>query len=176
MDLGILPIKVGQKFGGLGDGGPLQSFDDSTSPNFTYAHYLSGLTVFYKYDYPWCQFIYRSAYDNQSVVLSRIRGNYGSSIDSTHTYHLDADERVDEATVIFTNHVFGDPDKEHFKTVIIKALQFRTTKGRFIPPDFPPFDGDIRSERFPGYTLGYVIGSSALAIDRLQFVWYRTKK
>ena len=165
-------VKAGQRFGGSGG----QDFDDSLLVNFTHTHYLSGLIIFSEHEYPWYQFIYRSASDNQSLIVSLTHGNYGGSINSTHTYHLDDDERVDEVTVGFSNYLFGDPNNNHFSTVLIKGLQFRTTKGRTIPPDFPLLNSDIRSERFPGYILGYAAGSSALAIDQLQFVWYRTKK
>ena len=97
-------------------------------------------------------------------------------MNSTHTYHFDDDERVEEVIVISSNQDFVNGNKIPFTTVIVKGFQFITTKGRTIPADISHINGDGRSERFPRYVLGYVTGKSGLAVDQLQFMWYRKKK
>jgi hypothetical protein len=34
-------------------------------------------------------------------------------------------------------------------------------------------EGETFTERFDGYTLGYVTGQSGLLIDQVQFFWYK---
>ena len=170
--LGSSLIKFGQRFGGSGGA----SFDDSVLVNFTYAHYLSGLIISNVDDIQACQFIYRSPYDNQSLILSPVHGNHGNPMESTYIYHFDDNERVDEVTVVSCNQTYGTPGGSSFTIPIVKRFRFKTTKGRLIPADIPPIDSDIRSESFSKHDLGYVTGKSGQSIDQLQFVWYRTKK
>lgn len=170
--LDISLIKAGQLFGGNGGA----NFDDSLLLNFTPNHYLSGLIISNTNRTHVCQFIYRSPYTNQSRILSPVHGNLGRPMKSTHVYHFDDDERVEEVTILSSNQTYTTSKKTSFTTVIVKGFQFITTKGRIIPADIPLIDDDIRSERFPGYILGYVTGKEGLAIDQLQFMWYRAKK
>ena len=169
LDLSL--VKVGQPFGeSVG-----QDFDDSLLANFTYTHYLSGLIISNIDEYPSCQFIYRSPCDDGSLIFSPIHGNYERPMNLTLKYVLDVDERIEEVMMISSKHIVHDPNRDHLNTVAIKKLQFKTSKDRFIPARNRLVYGDFQSERFPGYTLGYVTGKAALAIDQLQFVWYRTK-
>ncbi len=169
MILETLLIKTGRKFGG--DGG--SDFDDSSLPNFMYSHYLSGLRFSAMFGFHACQFIYKSSYDNQSPIESIIRGNGGNTIDWTHNYTLNADERIEQVRVESHNIVVG---RDRVMAKIIGGLQFITTENRTIPSDISLTGDQVESESFPGYTLGYVTGRSGQKIDQLQFFWYRTKQ
>ncbi len=169
MILETLLIKAGRKFGG--DGG--SDFDDSSSPNFTYSHYLSGLLFSGIFGFDGCQFIYKSSPDNQSRIQSSVHGNGGNTINSTHKYYLNADERIEEVRVKSYNVQFGS---DRVIAKIIRGLQFVTTKNRTIPPDILLTGDQVESESFRGYTLGYVTGKSGQSINQLQFFWYRTKQ
>ena len=165
-------IKAGQIFGG--DGG--EFFDDSLLPLFTYTHYLSGIILSKSGKFDACQFIYTSLRDNQSRIESIVHGINGRPIDSAYAYYLDKDERIEEVSVTSSNVTFVvvNVANSFYKTKVTKGLKFLTTKGRTIPSGALRAGGDMQSERFSGYTLGYATGRSGLVIDRLQFFWYRT--
>jgi hypothetical protein len=169
MILETLLIKTGRKFGG--DGG--SDFDDSSSQNFTYSHYLSGFLFSGIFGFDGCQFIYTSSYDKQSRIESSVRGNGENTMDWTHKYYLNADERIEEVRVKSYNAQFGS---DRVMAKIIGGLQFVTTKNRTIPPDISLTGDQVESESFPGYTLGYATGKSDQNINQLQFFWYRTKQ
>lgn len=95
---------------------------------------------------------------------------------STHTYHLDDDERVEEVKMVFSNKGYWINGKDNFTTLIVNGFQFKTTTSRIIPADIPLVGSDIKVERFPGHILGYVTGKTGVYIDQLQFMWYQTRK
>ena len=170
--LDISLIRAGHPFGGNGG----DNFDDSLLLNFTSTHYLSGFIISNTNQFDACQFIYRSPYENQSLILSPVHGSFGRPMHSTRIYHFDDDERVENVIVISSDQTYGSPGKTYYTTDIVKGFQFITTKGRTIPADISHINGAGRSERFPRYVLGYVTGKVGLSIDQLQFMWYRIKK
>jgi hypothetical protein len=195
MTLEPLLIISGRKFGG--DGG--DNFDDSSSPNFTSSHYVSGF-VFSDIDvFDACQFIYTSSHDNQSRIESSVRGYGGNKIKSTYKYYLTADERIElvqvksfneplddsndytynetlyESNDYTYNERLDDSNDYTYTQKLVRGLKFVTTKGQRIPPGPLLTGNDVQSENFTGYTLGYVTGRSGQKIDQLQFFWYRMK-
>ena len=164
-------IKSGRKFGGdQGD-----NFDDSLLPKFTSVHYLSGIRFSNLTRIQSCQFIYKSSEDKHSRIESSFHGGYGDKFDSPYKYDLDDDERIGEVSIKSSLVDFYNASHFPYTKRVVIGLQFLTTKGRSIPPDSYLVGDDVESERFSGYTLGYVTGNDSLKIDQLQFFWYRTK-
>ena len=113
---------------------------------------------------------------NQSGIESTVHGVNGARMDSILKYDLDNDEKIEKVSVKSADMTFLSSDYSRFTAKVVTGLQFITTKGRYIPPGILLEDGEIESESFPGYTLGYAIGKTGLVIDQLQFYWYRTAK
>jgi len=169
-----LPIKVGKKFGGI-DG---VDFVDSSIPNFTYYHYLSGITVSHDERnnyFESIQFLYKSIYDHQNNIKSEIHGNYRYKSHNTQTYILDNDERIYKVQGQITNMLHTEVDNSKYRRTWIRGIQFFTTKGRKIPSYKEEDDDETFFEQYNGYTLGYVSGRSYRNIDQLKFYWYRTE-
>ncbi len=170
MFLDITLIIGGQKFGD--DSG--RDSDDSLLKNFTTSHYLSGF-VFSDIDaFYACQFIYRTANDKESRIESSVYGEYGRKLNRTYEYHLNDDERIKEVQIQLVDKEFLRHDNSSLTIKIITGLKFITTKGQSFPPNIDLTGDGIQSESFPGYTLWYVTGKSALTVDQLQFFWYPT--
>jgi hypothetical protein len=55
---------------------------------------------------------------------------------------------------------------------MVRGLRFFTTNGR-ASPSLDHADGKLDTEQFDGYSLGYISGRDGLAIDQIQFHWYR---
>jgi hypothetical protein len=55
---------------------------------------------------------------------------------------------------------------------MIRGLRLFTTRGN-ASPSFDYGQSTVATEQFDGYTIGYVSGRSGLAIDQIQFHWYR---
>jgi hypothetical protein len=68
---------------------------------------------------------------------------------------------------------FIQENKQSINERIIIILRFFTTKGRSTP-EIDHERGEMFTEDFEGYTLGYVAGRSVRFVDQLQFYWYLT--
>jgi hypothetical protein len=104
---------------------------------------------------------------------SNIHGNHGQKIHSAVEYDLNQDERIYVVQVNTIMVQFTSDSNKSYTTEIIINLQFFTNKGRTIPPN-TSVEGNVYTERFNGYTLGYATGRAGLRIDQIQFFWYRT--
>jgi hypothetical protein len=60
-------------------------------------------------------------------------------------------------------------------TRFVSGIQFHTTAGR-ISQLYGSNKGDMYTESYEGFTLGYAKGRSGLLVDMLQFVWYNQGK
>ncbi|CAF5012293.1 unnamed protein product [Rotaria sp. Silwood1] len=168
---GTLLIKAGQKFGGTG--GSL--FDDSSTKNFTCSHYLSRIIIRNDNDddmpLDWIQFIYSSSYDQNSVIEGQTHGFRRTS--EVSQFLLEKDERIYKIRGKLSNVTLSSQDGTLFSTILVRGLQFFTSKGR-TSRSYDHLEGEVFTEEYDGYTLGYATGRSGLFIDQLQFYWYRT--
>jgi hypothetical protein len=57
----------------------------------------------------------------------------------------------------------------------VSGIQFHTTAGR-TSQLYGSNKGDMYTESYEGFTLGYAKGRSGLLVDMLQFVWYNQGK
>ncbi|CAF0969417.1 unnamed protein product [Rotaria sp. Silwood1] len=167
-----LLIKAGQKFGGTG--GSL--FDDSSTKNFTCSHYLSRIIIRNDNDddgmpLDWIQFIYSSSYDQNSVIEGQTHGFRRTS--EVSQFLLEKDERIYKIRGKLSNVTLSSQDGTLFSTILVRGLQFFTSKGR-ASRSYDHLEGKVFTEEYDGYTLGYATGRSGLFIDQLQFYWYRT--
>ncbi len=169
--LGTLLIKAGKKFGGEGGG----YFDDSSSSSFTCSHYLNGVVknidnngvIAY-------QFLYLSSHDNQSRIESIVHGNKPEKI-NVKPFLLNEGERINKVQIHVINHTFPMSDGSRFPTKIVNEVIFFTTKNRQTPSNFGHI-GEMFTESFDGYTLGYITEKAGTRIDQLQFFWYRNSQ
>jgi hypothetical protein len=167
-----LLIKAGLKFGGTGG----SYFYDSLTKNFTYYHYLSGLitSVSEKRNFLGSlQLLYSSSQNNHSLVESKIYGNDGWKPTNTERFILDKDEKIWKVQGKLIRRTLFMRDASRVLATLIGQIEFFTTKGR-VSSSHNQEDGEIFTEQYDGYTLGYVAGRSGLYIDQLQFFWYRT--
>jgi 5'(3')-deoxyribonucleotidase len=88
-------------------------------------------------------------------------------------FDLNQDERIHRVQVKTIAMKFIIDSNNSYTTEIIKDFKFFTNKGRSIPSDNFVV-GDVYTEQFDGYTLGYATGRTSQCIDQLQFFWYRT--
>jgi len=168
-------IKIGKIFGGI-DGIP---FLDSKISKFTFYHYVSGIIISHneKNNYlQSIQFLYKSIYDYQNNIKSKIHGNYGYKSHNTTTFILNNDEKIYKVQGQITNMLQIDGNHSRYQKTWIKRIRFFTTQDRTIP-SYKEEDDDDETfvEEFDGYTLGYVGGGSSQYIDGLKFYWYRTE-
>jgi hypothetical protein len=167
-----LLVKAGTKFGGTGG----SYFYDSLTKNFTYYHYLSGIitSISEKHDFLGSlQFLYSSYQDNQSFIESKVHGNDGWKPKNSQSFILEKGERICKVQGKLIHRTLTMRDTSQILVTLIGEIQFFTTKDR-VSPSYNQEDGNIFTEQFDGYTLGYVAGRSGLYIDQLQLFWYRT--
>ena len=168
----ILPMKIGQKFGGTNG----SYFSDSSIQDFSYQHYLSGITISYNKrsnHFQFIQFLYTSLSDQRNIIKSEIHGNSGSSHRYSQTFNLSDDERINKVQghIITTQETL--PDNSVYDRTWIRVMQFFTTKGRTFPEYIPKTNDKIFIDQHDGYVLGYVNGRSDQRIDQVQFHWYQ---
>jgi hypothetical protein len=124
------------------------------------------------------RFIYEEE-DNMSIGKVYHGGDSGLS-NLIHTYSLlnetfmmnNTWERIDQVTwyVGTTGWVTGDK----FVRFVL-GIQFRTNARR-TSPLYGSSEGDMYTESYEGFTLGYAMGKSGLLVDSLEFVWYNQGK
>ncbi len=159
-------LKSGSKFGGAGG----DVFDDSSTRDFTPLHYLCGMITGYKMPLEWCQFLYCALDNPENIVESELQGTREKA-DIIERFCLTGNERINKVQVVVDSMILYVNDIE--KSVpLIQGIRFFTTNGQS-SRSIDHLKGDLYTEQFNGYTVGYVTGSSGLFVDQLQFHWYR---
>lgn len=168
MSLGNPPIIAGEKFGDIQG----SAFDDSLMNSFTSFHYFRGIIMQTDDILHWIQCFYSSNSSSEDFLPGIIHG-IRDPTDLGEPFFLDEDEKIDKVQVkvrnvkLYNNHVVvGNPR-------LVVAVRFFTTKGRS-SPDISQVTGDNYTEKYSGYTLGYIAGRSGRYINQLQFYWYLT--
>jgi hypothetical protein len=120
------------------------------------------------------RFIYTE--DNMSVpkVYHGVNGE-PSKFSSTllnEIFLMSAVERIDKITwYVGTRSLRLSGNIPRF----VSGIQFHTTAGR-TSQLYGSNKGDMYTESYEGFTLGYAKGRSGLLVDMLQFVWYNQGK
>jgi hypothetical protein len=163
-----LPIKAGQKFGGTGS----TTFDDSSSSDFTYSHYLNGLLVRHDNEgFETYQFFYYSHHAKYPKIQSQFHGK--EDLPQRTEFDFEKDERIDRIEGQIVNKTFISENGTEIMKPVITGIKFITNKNH-ANPLFNDSSGINFNESFPGYTLGYVTGRASQYIEQIQFFWYRT--
>ena len=156
--------KTGVKFGAF-EG---YDFDDSLTPGFTSSHYLRGIISPREvYRLNWFQCYYSSSANPNHTITSEMHGIR----DDTDV--IDHNETINQVQIVTKYLILYKNDKPSFNTTLIRALRLCTTKGRS-SESIDHADGQLLTEQYEGYTVGYVAARSGRYIDQLQFYWYRT--
>lgn len=146
-------------------------FDDSSLPEFTPDHYLSGFITCNIHELIACQFIYQSSRDNHSRIVSPVHGRWSASKNLGKMYRIDAVERILCFHMTRNNESLTNTNGTPISRKILK-LQFITTKNTLIPPYDGPLSSDTQCEHGANHVLSYVTGIAASQrITDLEFVW-----
>jgi hypothetical protein len=159
-------IKLGTKIGGIG-GSP---FNDSSMISFTSSHYLRGMiTERNMLPLEWCQFVYSPSSDSENTLESKLRGTRRTT-DINERFILTRHERINKVQVVLDKEIIHVGNIPRL-IPLIRGIRLFTTKGQS-SRSIDHIEGEIFTEQFDGYTVGYVSGRSGLFIDQLQFHWY----
>lgn len=117
----------------------------------------------------WCQFSYSSPDNPGSILESALHGERRSN--DTDSFVLDENDRINKVQVLVDDETLyvGGITK---CVSLIRGIRFFTTNGKF-SRSIDHLPGELHTEKFDGYTVGYVSGRSGLRVDQLQFHWYR---
>lgn len=146
-------IKVGTKFGDITG----YDFDDSLIEKFTFSYYIRGiqfrptLTPLH-----WFQCFY-STFDNPDHMIKGDLHGIREDSDDIAEFFLEKDEKISKIQLKIDTIQLFDHGTPSLRTQLIMAMRFYTTKGR-ISPTIDHINGQIYSEEFDGYYLGYVSG------------------
>jgi hypothetical protein len=167
---GNLRIKIGEIFGNSSND---SAFDDSLIENFTTSHYLRGIILRMDSDcLGWIQCFYSSD-SHSDDILRGITHGIREQTDVGEQFWLDNDEKVFKVQIKVDYVQLFKDGRPSMKPRIIRNLRFFTTNKRSTPK-IDQFGGEMYTEEFEGYTLGYLTGTSSRYIDQLQFYWYQT--
>jgi hypothetical protein len=164
-------VKHGLPYGGS-DGG--RSFNDAKSLGLSPTSYCIGAKLFWQPDYLFAiQFIYQQ---NGSVASEIYGGDGGLYIhDSSllnETFMIHNEDRIDKVSLYVGRHTWLY--RNTFVQYVV-GIQFYTTAGQ-TSRLYGSYKGELHTESYEGYTLGYAQGRSGLLVDTLQFVWYKQGK
>lgn len=162
-------IKSGIKFGDTTG----FEFDDSLAEKFTYFHSIRGIRIRPdRSPLHWFQCFYSSSDNPENMIEGAIHGLKEDN-DSFEDFFLDKDEKITKIQIKVDYVQLYQNDILSFRPLLIMAMRFYTTKGR-TSRSIDYVDGQMYTEEFPGYTLGYISGKSGRYIDQIQFYWYKT--
>ena len=160
-------ILVGKKYGG--DGG--SPFDDSLIQNFSCSFYIRGMiSPKNSLAMDWIQFLYSSSNDPTTIIESTVIGTRGDS-EQDERFILHPDERVIKIHIKYASqslYVNGILQS----IPLVRGIRLFTSANR-VSRLIDDNQGEILTEQYDGYTLGYARGRRGLRIDQLQFLWYR---
>ncbi len=140
--------------------------------HFTSFDYIRGVIVQPDTILHWIQCFYSSNSSSKSFRLGPIHG-FREPQDRGELFFLDEEERISKVQVKLEYVQLYDDNVPAEKPKLVMAIQFFTTKGRS-SPDISQAAGEMYTEEYPGYTLGYIAGRSGRFIDIIQFYWYQT--
>jgi hypothetical protein len=161
-------IKIGKIFGNS----TITSFDDSLIENFTTSHRLREIIMRLDSDcLGWIQCFYSLDSHPEDILRGATYG-LREPTDVGEKFRLDKDERIFKVQIKIDYVQLFKDGAPSMKPQLIRNLRFFTTKGRSTP-EIDHFSGEMYTEEFEGYTLGYLTGRSDRYIDQLQFYWYQ---
>jgi hypothetical protein len=167
----IAVVRYGSPHGGS-NGEP---FDDAVDLKLEPMTSCIGVELFWSsYLLLAVRFIYKE--DNLSVpkVYHGVHGEptkFSSTL-LNEIFVMNAVERIDKiALYVGTRSLRGGGNLTRF----VSGIQFHTTAGR-TSQLYGSSKGDMYTESYKGFTLGYAKGRSGLLVDMLQFVWYNQGK
>ena len=119
----------------------------------------------------WLQFLYSSPHNPGREIESELLGTRREG-DIEERFLLEKNETLIRVQVkIPSIHlVVGGAPKW---VALVRGIPLFTTAGR-ASPAIQNEGGDMLTEEFDGYTLGYARGRMGLLVDQLQFSWDRT--
>jgi hypothetical protein len=153
-------------FGGPGG----YDFDDSSARGFTCSHYLRGMITGRNMPLEWCQFLYSSPDNPENIVESKLQGTRPATY-IIERFFLIGNERINKVQVVVDHKIIYVNDIKQ-SVPLIRGIRFFTTNGRS-SPSIDHLKGDLYTEQFNEYTVGYGTGRSGMFVDGLQFHWYR---
>lgn len=146
-------IKSGQRFGAnYGN-----YFEDFKSP-----HYIRGMICYYGGSLLGCKFLYSSPDKPENILPSKIHGNITRSIRNVE-FRLNVSEKINKVQVAVGRASWED--------IHIQGIRFFTTNGR--SSHSIDYGEQVLTEKFDGYTLGYINGTAGERLNQLQFHWYK---
>ena len=101
-----------------------------------------------------------------------IHGN--SSFTPEREFEFDRNEKIYKVEGHIIKEIIRTRNGTKITLLHITGLRF-FSKERLASPAYNGLVGEVFSEQFDGYTLGYVAGKASQYIEQLQFFWYRTR-
>ena len=150
-----------------------RAFDDSSRSDFTSLPYLNGLYVRDNQDgLESYQFFYLSSRDQENSIESEVHGNQTRNF--KRKFFFKKNERIIRVQGrSVRKNLVSQNGTTSSSISIITGLEFVSHKNRK-SPSYGGELGEVFSEEYDGYILGYIRGRSAQYVEQIQFVWYRT--
>ncbi|CAF0884255.1 unnamed protein product [Adineta ricciae] len=149
-----------------------RAFDDSSRSDFMSLPYLNGLYVRDNQDgLESYQFFYLSSHDQENVIESEVDGNQTENF--KRKFFFTKNERIIRVQGRLVKKNLVSQNGTSRSISIITGLEFVSRKHR-MSPSYGGELGEVFSEEYDGYMLGYIRGRSAQYVEQVQFVWYRT--
>jgi hypothetical protein len=160
-------VIYGSSHGGSGGG----SFDDAVDLKLSPTTSCIGVEFFWESArLVAIRFIYE---ENNSSAQQFYHGSDGKSNRyysalTNETFMMNAEERINKVTWYAGADIWYSNNR---KVRYVLGIQLHTTAGR-TSRLYGSSKGEMYTESYEGFTLGYAKGRSGLLVDMLQFVWY----
>jgi hypothetical protein len=116
------------------------------------------------------RFLYSSPNEPENIIKAKFQGTRREK-DTEKQFLLAKDEKIYKVQVKVDDVMLYTNNKPAGTTKLIRAIRFFTTKGQS-SQSIDHAGGEMFTEQFDGYTLGYVTGRTGSFVDQLQFYWY----
>lgn len=166
MQLDTITVKPGKVFGNSN----AFDFNDSSLFNYSTTHYLCGLDIRGENGFEIYRFYYDSSIYNQRPIPSEFHGN--EHLEFKVPFHFATNDKIKRVQGRLVNKTI-DSDR-NFTKLIITGLEF-TSEDDVTSPMYRETLGEMFTEEYDGYTLGYATGKSREYIEQIQFFWYKSE-